>query len=213
MEDIAGVSTKQLAGSFQKDPLRGGQDAFIARIIFPQNLVPAVSLSASNLVFGSQFVGGANSAQTVTLTNNGAALLTILSVTESGDFRQTNTCGPVLVPGANCAISITFNPTLAGARTGAVTITDNAQGTPHIISLSGIGVAPVPQISLSTVTTKPGGAGFTLARHSRTALAQRGYPGVCLHANTAHRNQLPGGLRGQRSAVSENSNWQIAISK
>ena len=28
MEDIAGVSTKQLAGSFQKDPLRGGQDAF-----------------------------------------------------------------------------------------------------------------------------------------------------------------------------------------
>ncbi|HXI42229.1 MAG TPA: SBBP repeat-containing protein, partial [Bryobacteraceae bacterium] len=140
----------------------GGQDAFIARIVFPQNLVPAASLSASNLIFGSQFVGRASSAQTVTLTNSGAALLAILSVTASGDFRQTNTCGPVLAPGANCAISIAFNPTLAGARTGAVTITDNAGGTPHIISLSGTAVAPVPQISLSTVTAKPGGAGFTL---------------------------------------------------
>jgi hypothetical protein len=36
---------------------------------------------------------------------------------------------------------VTFKPTAAGSRGAAVTITDNAAGSPHSITLSGTGVA------------------------------------------------------------------------
>jgi PKD repeat protein len=44
--------------------------------------------------------------------------------------------------GANCTISVSFTPTAAGPRSGAVTIMDSAAGSPHGISLSGTGNNP-----------------------------------------------------------------------
>jgi hypothetical protein len=34
---------------------------------------------------------------------------------------------------------VTFTPTATGTRTGAITITDNTSGSPHIVSLTGTG--------------------------------------------------------------------------
>jgi hypothetical protein len=107
---------------------------------------PFVTLGAGNASFGNQLVGTTATAQVVTLTNSGNAPLTInsiaLSGANSGDFTQTNTCpgsNATLAANANCAISITFTPTVAGNRSANVTITDNAPGSPHIFSLSGTG--------------------------------------------------------------------------
>jgi len=107
---------------------------------------PFVTLGAGNASFGNQLVGTTATAQVVTLTNSGNAPLTInsiaLSGANSGDFTQTNTCSgsnATLAANANCAISITFTPTVAGNRSANVTITDNAPGSPHIFSLSGTG--------------------------------------------------------------------------
>ena len=58
----------------------------------------------------------------------------------SGDFAQTNDCGATVAAGASCAIRIFFVPTAEGTRTGALTITDDATGSPHVASLDGSGM-------------------------------------------------------------------------
>jgi len=50
-----------------------------------------------------------------------------------------NNCGPSLAVGASCTIHGHFAPTVAGAATAAVTIADNAAGSPQSIALSGTG--------------------------------------------------------------------------
>jgi PKD domain/WD40-like Beta Propeller Repeat/Abnormal spindle-like microcephaly-assoc'd, ASPM-SPD-2-Hydin len=109
----------------------------------------AVVLSPGSLAFGSQVVGSTSQLQTVTLINTGTADLAISSLAVSGDFAQTNTCGSTMAAGASCTISIMFTATAAGPRTGAVTIVDNAAGSPHVVALSGTGNAP-PVASFTT---------------------------------------------------------------
>ena len=103
---------------------------------------PAVSLSTTALGFGAQTTGTVSVPQSVTLTNSGAAALTISSIIASGDFTQTNSCGSSLAASANCALSVTFAPTAVGARVGSLAISDNASGSPHVVSLSGTGISP-----------------------------------------------------------------------
>src|SRR6266478_4338917 len=112
----------------------------------------SVSLSSTSLTFASQLVGSTSAAQTVTLNNTGNAALSVTSIVASGDYAQTNTCGTSVAAGANCTISVTFTPTATGTRTGAITITDNAVGSPHTVSLTGTGTAPVLSLSSTTLT-------------------------------------------------------------
>jgi hypothetical protein len=102
---------------------------------------PAVTLSSSSLAFGSQFVGIKSAAQTLTVTNSGSAALAISSISATGDFAQTNTCSSSLAAGASCTVTLTFTPTAAGSRTGALTIVDSATGSPHTAGLTGTGQA------------------------------------------------------------------------
>lgn len=116
-------------------------------------LAPVVTLSPTALTFISQTVGTTSSPQTVTLTNTGNSSLTITSIAATGDYAQTNTCGSTVNAGANCSISVTFTPTTTGTRTGAVTIADNATGSPQTVSLSGTGTtSTAPAVSLSTTS-------------------------------------------------------------
>jgi hypothetical protein len=100
---------------------------------------PVVSLSSSSLTFPAQMSGTSSTAQTVTLTNAGNASLTISSITASGDFSQTNTCGTTVSAGDNCTISVTFKPVAGGTRTGTLSISDSAFGSPQSVALSGTG--------------------------------------------------------------------------
>jgi hypothetical protein len=82
----------------------------------------------------------------VTLTNSGTAALSISSIaitgTNASDFAQTNTCPSglaTLAAGASCTISVTFTPSAAGGRTAALSVTDNASGSPQSVALSGTG--------------------------------------------------------------------------
>lgn len=76
----------------------------------------------------------------MTVSNEGTGTVTIGSITTSGDFAETDTCGSSLAAGASCAISVTFTPVAAGAASGTLTITDDAPGSPHTVALTGIGV-------------------------------------------------------------------------
>jgi len=101
---------------------------------------PGSSLSPSSVTFTSQYVGTSGLPQPVTLTNAGTAALTITNVaTSPSDFGALNTCGGSLAAGASCTIGVFFNPTVGGARTGTLTITDNAAGSPQTVTLKGSG--------------------------------------------------------------------------
>ena len=113
---------------------------------------PVVSLSPASLTFPAQQVGTSSKAQLVTLKNTGSATLRITRITVSGDFSQTNPCGSSVAVGASCTLSVTFKPTAAGTRTGAVTITDNATPSTQTISLTGTGTAPVVSLSPTSLT-------------------------------------------------------------
>jgi len=118
---------------------------------------PIVSLSAAGLSFGSVATGSSASGAT-TLSNVGGAQLSISSIAISGanasDFAQSNNCGASLGPSASCTINVTFAPTTTGTRSASVTITDNAPGSPHIVSLSGVGTgfAVTPRVAVLTFT-------------------------------------------------------------
>lgn len=76
-------------------------------------------------------------AQTITLTNTGAAALNITSISASTGFSQTNTCGTSVLPAAACTISVTLTAATAGTHDGAVTITDDSSDSPQKVTLSG----------------------------------------------------------------------------
>jgi hypothetical protein len=103
-----------------------------------------ISVSPSALSFGTVIVAATSAAKTVTLTNNSSSTLDISGVTVSGDFAQatsTKPCGSTLAAGKFCQIKVTFTPTQIGARTGTLSITDNASNSPQTVSLSGTGKA------------------------------------------------------------------------
>jgi len=126
-----------------------------------------VRLFPPSLTFPAQAVGTSSSAQSVTLSNTGSAALTITSIAASGDSSQTNTCGSSVAANANCTLSVTFNPTAAGSRTGAVTIADDAVGSPQTVALTGTGgdfTFTAPPGSSTSATVSPGGtASYTLS--------------------------------------------------
>src|SRR5205807_1410748 len=105
---------------------------------------PGVGLAPTSLDFGNQLLATTSAPMTVTLTNTGAAALTINSFAPSGDFAATSTGASAcptspatLAAGGTCTINVTFTPTASGARTGTLSLTDNAGGSPQIMTLSG----------------------------------------------------------------------------
>jgi hypothetical protein len=117
-----------------------------------------VQLSSTSLSFGNQTVGILSASQSVTLTNTGNLALTLaiaVTGTNSGDFLQSNTCGISVAAGGSCSITVAFKPLAAGARTAAVTITDNAANSPQSVSLAGTGVQAAVTFSPASLTFAP----------------------------------------------------------
>ena len=117
-------------------------------------LGPLVTLSPSSLSFAGQLVGTTSPAQVITLSNAGNAPLTISTITASGDYAQTADCGGSIAAEANCTVAVTFTPTAAGIRDGAITISDDAPGSPRTINLSGAGqdFSIRPSVTLQTIS-------------------------------------------------------------
>ncbi len=124
---------------------------------------PGASLSPASLTFAAQLLGSASAAQTVTLTNSGNVTLNVGTIQATGDFAQTNTCGSQLASGSSCAIHITFSPKASGNRSGTLTVSDNATGSPQSVSISGTGLDFGVTVSPSSDTVKAGStATYTL---------------------------------------------------
>jgi hypothetical protein len=122
------------------------------------------TLSPLALTFAPQQVGSSSTAQQVTLTNAGDQSLTLLHAATTGDFVAVNNCGAILLGHATCAISVDFSPTMVGAETGTLILSDEFRT--QTVLLSGTGLAG-PGVSLIPL----GGLVF-----SATAVGQRAQP-------------------------------------
>ena len=89
-----------------------------------------LTLSPTGLTFGVLQMGLTSASQTVTVTNVSSHSSKFKSIVSSGDYALSDTCPTTLNPGQNCTITVTFTPTAAGTRTGAVTLKDNDPGSP-----------------------------------------------------------------------------------
>lgn len=100
------------------------------------------TVSPAVLTFGDQALQTQSVAQTVTVTNTGTFTLNVASVGISGDFAEQDTCGQPVLPGASCAVQVTFDPSQIGDRTGTLTLYGNlTNGGQIAVSLDGTGVS------------------------------------------------------------------------
>jgi hypothetical protein len=102
--------------------------------------VAGAQMTPSALVFPSTVVGATSFVLNTKLTNTGTAALTGISITVLGDFNQTNTCAATLAPAATCIVSVKYAPTVAGAETGTLAVSDNLGA--QSVSLTGTGLVP-----------------------------------------------------------------------
>jgi len=128
-----------------------GAHPLVSSVLNGTGTAPRVVLLPASLFFNWALTATSSGAQTVTLTNTGTGPLTIQSIVATGDFTQSNNCGTAVRPGNGCTLNVTFHPTAAGTRAGAVTISDDATptGAHQTVSLTGSGSATVPQFSVT----------------------------------------------------------------
>jgi len=139
----------------------------------------AVTVAPASLSFPNTYVSSVSSAQTVTITNTGVATLNITGISASGDFTQTNTCAAlnnVLNVGQSCSVSVVFRPVASGSRSGSLSISDNAAGSPQTVALSGNALA-LFSIGASS-TTSSVLIGSTSATFTMTATDVNGFTGA-----------------------------------
>lgn len=109
----------------------------------PEPPEPTLELSSARVDFSRRPVGRVTGARQLTLTNVGAAPLGLRGLRTEGDFRHTTGCPQFLLPGGSCRVSISFLPTTAGLRQGALLL-DTSIG-PRAVVLTGIGLLPPGQ--------------------------------------------------------------------
>ncbi|QHS50604.1 choice-of-anchor D domain-containing protein [Edaphobacter sp. 12200R-103] len=136
--------------------------------------VSAITLSPTSLTFEGANIGTSAAAQTIALTNSGAAPLTALTFGISGvnpeDFKLTTTCGISLASQQSCLLNVVFTPSSAGAESATLFISSNAATGPATVALVGTGNSSGLALSTSSPSaTISGGssAPYTLVQQPR----------------------------------------------
>ena len=113
--------------------------------------------------FIRQNINTSSAGQVVTISNSGTSSLTITAVSVTGlhptnFLLSNNTCvGATLAPAATCRVTVAFHPSAVGVRSGRLTVTDTADGSQHLVPLTGIGLNPaVPNRNVGPVDPRVG---------------------------------------------------------
>lgn len=128
----------------------------------PPPVQGTLTVSASSVAFGS-VVDGTSANQTLTLSNNSTASVSVsnLAVTGTGFSRSAVTLPLTLQPGQSSALTLTFAPQTAGVDNGNLQITSNATDASVAVALSGTGTAPTtPPPTRGTLTVSASSLAF-----------------------------------------------------
>ena len=113
--------------------------------------VPTLSINATSIAFGNVDLNSP-ATQSVILSSTGTAAVTVNAATVTGT-GFTISGGPfplTLNPNQTATMSVQFDPTVAQADTGTLTVVSTSQTNPtDMISLSGTGVSVAYEVDLS----------------------------------------------------------------
>ena len=113
--------------------------------------VATLSVNATTITFGNVSLNSP-ATQTLILTSTGTAAVTVSAGSVSGSgFTVSGGSYPItLSPNQTATLSAQFDPTVAGAATGQLTITSNSStGSSTGVSLSGTGVSVAYEVNLT----------------------------------------------------------------
>ena len=144
----------------------GSYDAWIAKI--SPSAAAGLTATPDPVVFGEQGIQSTSAPVPVLIGDAGSAPLNISNISVTGDFAETNSCGGVVQPGTTCPVNVTFAPTAVGTRTGTMTLTDTAAGSPHVIPLTGYGTSGTATFSATSLNFGPVLVGTTSGNQSVT---------------------------------------------
>jgi len=102
-------------------------------------IVPGIDINPVELNFGGVGINS-DSTMTFTITNTGSTDLEISSITSNEPAFTVNFTSPIVPPGDNQDVEVTFTPTDTGSYSGTIEITHNAVGSPDSISVMGNGI-------------------------------------------------------------------------
>lgn len=104
-----------------------------------------LSFSPTSLNFGSVSIG-ATRTRTLTIGNSSGVRVTAsISASRPGSPFDWPDFTAVLAPGDQRAVAVTFTPNAQGdAPPETLTVTSDAEGSPHLISLKGRGIGNIP---------------------------------------------------------------------
>ncbi len=148
----------------------GSADTFIMKI--SSTSAPFVTFSPTSLQFAAEAVGSTSQTQTVLLRNMGSSVVSIASIGVSGDFAEFDNCGNSVAAAGSCTITISFTPTATGARSGSITIQDDAAGAPHSVALSGIGQGGSSTNPAPNAVLTPSNLTFSSVPVTRSGISQ-----------------------------------------
>jgi hypothetical protein len=124
------------------------------------------SFDLSSWDFGVVVPGsGPTPPKTFTLTNTGDMELSVIFVSVGSEFGGNfsiaeNKCQEKLAPGASCTISVIFNPSTAGPKSGQLAVASQGGLAPQAsVELRGTGAGPAVAITPTTHVFDPLGVG------------------------------------------------------
>jgi hypothetical protein len=160
-------SAASFSGGFTVNTLNDPDEGVVAITLNGVGLTPPpqpdIEVEPSSHPFGPVSMGGSVT-QTFTISNIGEADLIInpLEVTGGDETMFALALGgpnpclnltPTIPVGANCTVVVTFTPTALGPKSSALRIYSNDLAeTPKVVSLSGTGVAAMPDIDITAVS-------------------------------------------------------------
>jgi len=172
----------------------------IGAVEFQVGNVAYVVVSPTTLAFGSVATGTTSAVQNLTVTNNGGAGFTGLTVNVSAPFaRSGGSCGTTIASGASCTIGVVFSPTAIGAANGTAAITGSVTVNGSPVALTGTGVTPTPIVSITGGPLAFGNVPINTTSASRTLTLHNtgnaAFTGITL-AFSSPRYSRPAGTAG-----------------
>ncbi len=141
------------AGSPQSVNLTASAAANAGTIDLAAGTIPP---SGAPIAFGTIVAGSTTSPQAVVLANTGSTTMNLgLGVSGAGAnlFPETTNCGSTLAAGAQCFVSFTFGPKVAGSYSAGLSLTNDTGTTPNAVSLSGAATSATITLNNSNAGT------------------------------------------------------------
>jgi len=133
-----------------------------------------LTVSPSQLTFGSVAVGSNSAAQQLTVTNSGPGTLTGVAFAAAPPFSVgSGSCGPLLAAAGSCSVPVVFTPTIGGSQSSSVIASATTLGVPPVaVSVSGTGVLPATMVFVTNPPTIPPSLTFPAITVGATSASQ-----------------------------------------